>query len=195
MFLETICIINGKVQNIDAHINRMRQTAEYFKFKAPVLPILEELLTSDIKNTKVKCSIHYHNIIKNISFNSYIPREIYSLKLIKAHPDYAFKYSDRKVLENLLDYREDCDEVLIIRDGFITDTTFSNVVLQKGDELFTPHCPILNGTKRQKLIKEGRISEKEIKVKSLKDYSHVYLINAMLDIEDNISVPIDMINK
>lgn len=195
MFLETICIINGKVQNFDAHIDRMRQTADYFKFKAPVLPKLEDLLTSDIKDTKVRCSIHYHQMIISITFKSYIPKEIKAIKLIEAYPDYAFKYSDRKELDNLLDSREDCDEVLIVRDGVITDTTFSNVVLQKGDELFTPHCPILNGTKRQKLIKEGRISEKEIKVESLKEYNQVYLINAILDIEDNISVPIDMIKK
>ncbi len=69
------------------------------------------------------------------------------------------------------------------------------MVLQKGDELYTPHNPILNGTKRQKLLQEGSISEKIIKIESLKEYSRIYLINTMLDIEDNISVTVDMIKE
>jgi len=195
MFLETICLLNAKVQNIDAHIKRMRQTAEYFRFDAPELPDLEVLLTSGMENFKVKCSIHYHNEISSISFERYIPKVIHSLKLVNASPAYAFKFSDRRELNNLLNLREECEEVLIVRNGYITDTTYSNVVLQKGDELYTPHNPILNGTKRQKLLQEGTISEKVIRKESLKEYSRIYLINAMLDIEDNISVNVDMIKE
>lgn len=195
MFLETICMLNGRVKNIDAHIKRMRQTGEYFRFEAPELPDLEELLNPGMENIKVKCSIHYHNLINSIGFERYIPKEIISLKLINAAPDYAFKFSDRRELNNLLDLREECEEVLIVRNGYITDTTFSNVVLQKDDKMFTPHYPILNGTKRQKLLQERKITEKVIKTESLNEYSRIYLINAMLDIEDDISIPIDMIKE
>jgi 4-amino-4-deoxychorismate lyase len=173
----------------------MHQTAEYFRFNAPELPDLEELLSPGMENIKVKCSIHYHNEIISISFERYIPKVINSLKLVNASPDYAFKFSDRRELNNLLNLREECEEVLIVRNGYITDTTYSNVVLQKGDELYTPHNPILNGTKRQKLLQEGSISEKIIKIESLKEYSRIYLINTMLDIEDNISVTVDMIKE
>lgn len=195
MFLETICLLNGKVLNIDAHIRRMQQTAEYFRFDAPELPDLVELLTPGMENIKIKCSIHYHNEINSIAFERYIPKVLNSLKLINASPDYAFKYSDRRELNNLHNLREGCEEVLIVRNGYITDTTFSNVVLRKGDEFYTPHNPILNGTKRQKLLQEGTISEKVIKKDSLKEYSMLYLINAMLDIEDNISINLDMIKE
>ncbi|MDD4778625.1 MAG: aminotransferase class IV [Fermentimonas sp.] len=195
MFLETICMLNGKVQNLDVHIRRMQRTAEYFRFDPPELPDLEELLTPGMDNIKVKCSIQYHNEINSISFERYFPKVINSLKLVNASPDYAFKFSDRRELNDLLNLREECEEVLIVRNGYITDTTFSNVVLQKGEEFHTPHNPILNGTKRQKLLQEGKISEKIIKKESLKEYSRIYLINAMLDIEDNISVKVDMIKE
>lgn len=195
MFLETICLLNAKVQNIDAHIRRMHLTAEYFRFDAPELPDLEELLTPGMENIKVKCSIHYYNEISSISFERYIPKVINSLKLVNASPDYAFKFSDRRELNNLLNLREECEEVLIVRNGYITDTTYSNVVMQKGDVLHTPHNPILNGTKRQKLLQEGTISEKVIRKESLKEYNRIYLINAMLDLEDNISVTLDMIKE
>jgi 4-amino-4-deoxychorismate lyase len=68
MFLETICLINGKVQNLDAHIRRMRKTADYFRFDVPELPDLEELLSPGMENCKVKCSIHYHYEINSIAF-------------------------------------------------------------------------------------------------------------------------------
>lgn len=193
MFLETICLINGKVQNLDAHIRRMRKTADYFRFDVPELPDLEELLSPGMENCKVKCSIHYHYEINSIAFERYIPKVIKCLKLIYASPDYNFKFSDRRSLNDLLSLREDCEEVLIVRNGYITDTTYSNVVLEKENSLYTPHLPILNGTKRQKILHEGRISEKEIKVNNLKDYNRIYLINSMLDIEDNISIPADLI--
>jgi 4-amino-4-deoxychorismate lyase len=51
----------------------------------------------------------------------------------------------------------------------------------------------LNGTKRQQLLREGKISEREISVDSLGDYDRIYLINAMLDIEDGISLSVSSI--
>lgn len=191
MFLETICIINGKVQNIDAHKRRMQETAFYYGFIAPKLPDIEVLLNDGIKECKVKCRICYHNDISSIKFEKYFPRKIESLKLINASPDYTYKFSDRTVLDDLLRLRNGCDEVLIVRNGLITDTTYSNVVFRKSGQLFTPHHPLLNGTKRQKLIHEGKINEAQIDIDSLRDYDRVWLINALLDIEDNVSLLVE----
>lgn len=193
MFLESICIINGKAQNIDAHKKRMYETASYYGFKAPELPKIEELLTNGIKECKVKCRIVYHHEISSISFEKYIPKKIKTLKLVNASPDYSFKFSDRTVLDNLLKYRNGCDEILIVRNGFITDTSYSNVVFNKNGELYTPYHPLLNGTKRQKLLSEGVIKEAQISVNSIKEFDRVWLINALLDIEDEVSLPVDHI--
>ncbi len=55
MFLETICILNGEVQNIEAHKKRMHETASYFRFNAPELPDIEALLTDGLRESKIKC--------------------------------------------------------------------------------------------------------------------------------------------
>lgn len=193
MFLETICIKKGKVLNIDGHVRRMKKTGSFFGFKPPTLPDLESMLKVEMINTKIKCSITYHTNINSISFEEYQVRNIKSLKLIEAIPYYAYKFSDRNELNYLLNLRGECDEVLIVRNGFITDTTFSNVVFTRGAEIYTPRYPLLNGTKRQLLINEGKIKEADITPDSLNEYEKMYLINAMLDIEDDVSVSINQI--
>ena len=41
--------------------------------------------------------------------------------------------------------------------------------------------------------KDRIIKEIEIGVESIKEYDHVWLINALLDIEDNVSLPVNQI--
>ena len=44
---------------------------------------------------------------------------------------------------------------------------------------FTPNFPLLNGTKRQKLIENRIIEEAVINVETIKQYDRVWLINAL----------------
>lgn len=190
MFLESICILHGEIQNRQGHEERMQRTAVHFGFNTPPLPDLKKLLPDELRDTKVKCRIIYHEVIEEISFERYIPRKITSLKLIEAPVDYSFKLADRSCLNDLSAQKGNCDEILITRNGFITDTSYSNVILSCGREYFTPESPLLNGTKRQKLLREGIITERAIHRDSLHEYDRIYLINAMLDMENDISLPI-----
>lgn len=193
MFLETICIDHGRLLNVAAHLNRMKLTAAAFAFHAPALPDLLKLLPLDQYNTKVKCRILYRETLHDITFEKYRPQKILSLKLIEASPDYGYKYAGREELTGLLAQKGDADEVLITRNGLITDTSFSNVVFRQGEQYFTPESWLLNGTKRQKLLREGRITEKRITRETLHEYQSLFLINAMLDVEDAASIPVSNI--
>lgn len=193
MFLETICIDHGKVLNIEGHIDRMRLTSNCFRFGTPSLPYLPDLLPLALRDTKVKCRILYRETLLDISFEEYQPKKVLSLQLVEASPDYSFKYADRNELSLLLEQKGEADEILITRNGFITDSSFSNVVFRQGDHLFTPDSWLLNGTKRQKLLREGIIAERKITRETLHEYESVYLVNAMLNIEDATSVPVGSI--
>ena len=187
MFLETICIKNGVVQNQEAHISRMEQTGANFGFSAPALPCLVSMLPESLRGEKVKCRIEYREEIQNIDFAAYTPKIIRSLMLVEASDvNYSFKFSDRAELNSLNDKRERCDEILIVQNGCITDTTYSNVVFRKNNAFFTPDTYLLNGTKRQRLLRKSIIQETRITADNLKEFDYVYFINSMLDIEDGV---------
>jgi len=115
---------------------------------------------------------------------SFFPKKtINTLKLV--HNDslrYAYKFSDRSSIEKNR-VSNDKDEILIIQNGKITDTSFSNVVFFDGEHWFTPKKPLLKGTKREQLLQDRIIFEKEIYVEEIANYKGLCLINAMLEID------------
>ena len=80
-----------------------------------------------------------------------------------------------------------------IKNGLVTDTSFSNVLLYNGIDYFTPKTPLLVGTKRSLLLSQGLIKEKDIDVAQLSDYQHIILINAMMGIADGLVIPISQV--
>jgi len=194
MFLESICIIEGRPQNLEAHQERMLLTAAHHGFTAPQLPQPTPLLPGHLTHGKVKWRIQYREEILFMEFNPYSPKEIRSLRLVEGKPDYAFKYADRTALDRLMLQKGACDDILIIRNGLITDSSHSNVVLQQGDRLYTPTTFLLNGTRRQQLLREGMITEKELPASELHHYDRILLINAMLTLDEASSIPIENIH-
>jgi 4-amino-4-deoxychorismate lyase len=152
------------------------------------LNLKESILIPEVyKNGIIKCRIIYDQEIRQVEFNPYTVKPVNSLRLVRNDDiDYSFKYFDRKPLENLLNNKGSCDDVLIIRKGLITDTFYANVVFFDGFQYFTPAQPLLKGTKRQKLIDEGKIREDEIKVGDLVHFQEIHLINAMLDLNQSM---------
>jgi 4-amino-4-deoxychorismate lyase len=65
----------------------------------------------------------------------------------------------------------------------VTDTSIANVAFYKDGLWFTPKKPLLEGTTRARLLNAGKIIEKDIGVKELKNYSKVALMNAMIDFD------------
>lgn len=103
--------------------------------------------------------------------------------------EYPFKFEDRHELNQLLS-ASGSDEILIIRKGLVSDTSFTNVVLESAEGLFTPASCLLKGTKRQQLLDSGIIQERDIRIADLSGYQNIRLINALIDLEDNIHFPV-----
>jgi 4-amino-4-deoxychorismate lyase len=156
---------------------------------APVICVPEEL-----SNGVVRCNVEYEPAIGAISYKRYKKRRISSLRLVTCNfVDYRVKYLDRSILEALLDRRADCDEIMIVKDDFITDTTMSNLIFFDGAHWITPSTPLLPGTCRARLLAEGRISERVVRPSDLPLYQGVKLINAMRDIDDDEIIPVSEI--
>ena len=66
-------------------------------------------------------------------------------------------------------------------------------MLFDGHNYITPQHYLLNGVQRQYLLKTGIIKSKEVTIADLKYYKTLHLINAMLNWDSKITIPITMI--
>lgn len=133
-----------------------------------------------------KCRVVYNENIETIEFIPYILKPVRSLKIIRGDIDYSYKFEDRSSIKELFSKRENCDDILIVKNNLVTDTSYCNIVFYRDGSWFTPSSPLLNGTKRQKLLDEGIITAEEITIKDIHHYERASLINSMLDLEDMV---------
>ena len=104
--------------------------------------------------------------------------------------DYTYKYSKREKLESLFALRGACDDVLIVRKGLITDSSYANVVFFDGGQWWTPKVPLLEGTCRARLLADGQIKAAALRVEDVKPFKGLKLINALRDM-DQPMIPIE----
>ena len=192
---ETILVNNGKAVHLRWHEERMlRSRKEIWNLDERI--VLEEVIKipDKFRIGIVRCNISYGKEIGEVTFRSYTKKSIKSLRLIRCdHLDYHLKYKDRRLLNELLSKKDDCDEIIIIKENLITDTTISNLVFFDGIRWITPLKPLLSGTYRQRLVEAHLITEAEIHVKDLKKYTGCKLINAMRDITEEELIPVQNI--
>lgn len=128
-----------------------------------------------------KCRVVYREQIETIEFIPYEAKHIQSLKLIHDHEiDYAYKFEDRSRINILLEQRQFCDDILIIKNGLVTDSSFSNIIFFDGYKWVTPRTPLLKGTMRQFLLEAAEIKEETITIQDIPSFKTFRLINAML---------------
>ena len=192
---ETIRIEEGEPKHLEWHQARVDASYHrYFKRAgAPRLAVVIRVPEKDRKG-RVKCRFLYKRTAWSTEFSKYVPREVRSLKLVEGnHLEYSMKYTDRFSLDQLFEKRGKCDGVLIVKNGRITDTSFTNIVLFNGEKWITPLYPLLEGTARNRLIKAGRIVEGDIRLEDLQYYRSFRLINAMREFDQQELVPVEQI--
>lgn len=182
--LETVCVKNGQILYPKWHIKRhIFSLWQMYKAK-PRYELFENIIIPPQKGLQ-KLRILYNLQHKIWEIKPYIPRPISRLKLIEiSELNYNLKFSDRSLLNQLYELRENCDDILIARAGYLTDTSTHNIVLFDGKFWHTPDPPLLAGTSRNRLIAEKQIIPKTIAVKDLfSNYCAFKLINCMQDFE------------
>lgn len=180
---ETICVQHRQFSKLlpyhEARLNRTRR--ELYGVDEP-LNLRSELKIPDfVEEEKYKCRVTYGPEIVSFEWERYLPRPIKSLRLVEDDTiQYPYKYKNRDHLNQLHAQRGDCDDVLIVRNGLITDTSYANVALFDGTSWYTPEVPLLPGTQRARLLDAGVLMPREIKAEDLPQYSAVKLFNAMV---------------
>lgn len=140
-----------------------------------------------------KCRISYAEQVIKVEYEPYQLRDISSLKLMQADDiNYEHKAADRSELSKLFSNRGRCDDILMIKDGLLTDTYYGNIALKKNGTWYTPRQPMLAGTMRARLLSKNRLKTKNIAVDQLVHYESLAVFNAMIPM-GKIEVKIDQI--
>ena len=182
---ETIKCSDGKLFNLAWHNLRFNRSRKVY-FEIENIVDLNKIISipENAKNGLFRCRVTYSKTIDKIEFIPHQFREIKKLKLVEDNSiDYRFKYSDREILNKLFAKRSNSDDVLIIKNGLITDTSTANIIFYDEKKWWTPDSPLLPGTQRAKLLTEKKIFKCKITPADLGKFKKAALINAMWDFD------------
>ena len=181
-FLETIKIVDGEIFNLEYHQKRYEGVLEALGIKE--IQKLEEFINPPEWGL-YRCRLVYDIGNIEVTFHEYKKRDIATLKLIFENEiEYTHKSTAREDIDTLFEQREEGDDILIIKDLFVTDTSIANIAFYTHEgEWVTPKNPLLKGTTRARLLDEGKLTEADIKVHELRSFSKVALLNAMIEFD------------
>jgi len=176
---ETVRIEEGAPLHLryhNARLNRSRKTL----FGASRELDLSDFLMDRPAHGVWRCRVFYTLYIEKVEYLPYVPVRRRRFALAEFGGEYAFKYADRRSLELLLRSRPEADDLILVRDGMLTDTTTANIALRKKGEWLTPRHPLLPGTVRARLLEEGLLREADISCDELRGFEELALMNAMI---------------
>ena len=177
-YFETIKCDDCEVLNLSYHCNRIANTiALNINLQDYIYPPSNKLL---------KCKVIYNDEgVLDVVYSEYKKREIKSFKIIFDDKiEYSKKSTNRDSLDLLYKKRDNCDEIIIIKNGIVHDTSIANIAILYKGTWITSSSYLLKGTTRTRYINENLLIEKDITLDMLKDAQKIALMNAMIDFDE-----------
>ncbi|GAA4163845.1 hypothetical protein GCM10022217_33420 [Chryseobacterium ginsenosidimutans] len=193
-FIESIKIEDQEIFLLEFHQKRVDQTFAHFgkEGSIDIAKIYKHLEHDEDGLYKLRIVYDLDKKVRTQMIPYAIP-EIDDFQLVENNSyDYSFKFEDRKELEKMK-MKSKAEEIIIVKNNHITDTSFTNLLFLKGKDWFTPSSYLLNGVQRQSLLKHKKIKETEITLQNIKQFTHFQLINALNDFDENFIYPLDRI--
>lgn len=176
-YFETIKCDDTEVYNITYHEKRIANTiGKNINLQDYIYPTNKKLL---------KCKVIYsQDEIVSVSFDLYKKRKLKVFKVIEDNEiEYKYKNENRDQLNYLFSKKDTADEIIIVKNDLITDTTIANIAILIDNQWYTPKTPLLFGTTRQRYIDDGILKEKDIDIKTFKKAEKFAIMNAMIDFD------------
>lgn len=202
-YIETLALRGQALHALELHLARVRRTLS--RHSTPhgrdSHPLLEALEPQRIlEQAQQKLGEKYHPLqsyklsytydaVQLISchISPYQPKLWTSLILLNLPEgfDYSYKYADRRFFDQAHQgLPETCLPLFLLPDGQLSDSSYTNIVLDLEGELLTPERPLLEGTERQRLIHSGQIRPAPLGTSELLAARKLYLINALMPLEE-----------
>ena len=189
---ESICVINGKILNQKWHQIRYQKAYKKYFGKVSQFNLLDQVyIPKEFKKGRVKLKVLYGEKEREIHFEQYTFKIINTIRLVHTiNLEYSLKLRQRGKLNELFAKKGNCDDVIIVRNGLITDSSYANLIFFDGSEWITPKVPLLEGTCRARLLASGKIKTGNIGIKELSAFKGFKLINAMRGMNQKL-IPIE----
>ena len=200
-FLETIRFNSVIVTFVQEHQERVNRAFEaFFPDENPIdlKNILHEIKKENqdflLDASVVKCRLWYGKTEYKYNLEPYQIKKLEAVKIKEVGDDfdYSHKFADRKLLNDL---KGNENEILIVKNGLVADTSYANIAFFDEKKWFTPAKPLLEGVKRRVLLYHNIIQSSKISIEDLKKFTHFKLINAMIDWEESPIYDIKIIQK
>lgn len=181
---ETIAIEYGKPLNLHLHQQRYERSLLQF-YSTNIVPfslaeILQQQTALFIHSPLIRCRIDYNAEKYQLQCFPYERKPYRTFQpVICDHIDYSLKYADRQLLNQLVAQKGECDEIIIIKQGKVTDCSIGNLIFRKGKQWVTSDSPLLKGTQREFLLQQGKIHETTIFLSDLSQFEEIRLINSL----------------
>lgn len=192
--LETICCRAGQLEALPEHQARVGRSLAALGVATHNVCLSALSVPAHAQKGRYKCRALYRERIESVSFAPYTVRPVHRLKLVAAdHIEYGLKFADRALLKQAFEQRGNADDVLLVKEGRITDTYYANIAFWNGRAWITPKRPLLPGTRRARLLRQGAIHTAPLRVEDLRHFHKATLFNAMMDLGEGPVIPIRQI--
>jgi 4-amino-4-deoxychorismate lyase len=192
-FIESIRISNRIVENLPLHQERVNRALQAYAAPSPIC-LEDHIQTDELSDQTVyKCRVIYDlNAIQEIQYIPYQKRPVKSLEIVRDNSiAYQHKYINREPINQLLS-ASGADDIIIVKDGCVTDASYANLVFYDGTDWYTSDTPLLRGVQREHLLRNKTIKEKPIREKDISDFVSIRLINAMIPWGEAIEIPVNL---
>lgn len=193
-FIESIRVENGEIHLLEEHQKRVHNVFSYFG-RSNVILIDRTIKAMNFPEKglfklRIEYDLEGNTTVELLPYERHIITQFQLM--INNNIDYRFKYKNRTTFLEMKTQAE-AEEVIIVQNNNITDTSFSNIIFKRDDLWFVPKTYLLNGVQRQWLLKQNKIKEMDITLDNLLNFTHFKLINAMNDMETAITYDIQQI--
>ncbi|MDP8170723.1 aminotransferase class IV family protein [Pasteurella skyensis] len=190
---ETLAIIDGKVQNLPYHQQRVDYAIKHY-FKRTQAVRLDQIFTNftlprAFQKELVRCRIDYNATDFKINVYPYTPHKIDTFQCVYSQNlEYQFKYTNREQLTSLKNTH--CDEIIIINNGFVSDCSIGNLIFFKENQWYSSKHFLLKGTQLSYLLEQKKVKLIDIPYQKIVEFEKIMMINALNPFEENKGITI-----
>lgn len=191
--LETFHVINGEVQHLSYHQERVNNALRDLYQIENGFSLADFFAKQDLpKEGTFRGRLLYEEEIKSFELIPYEEANIQTFTLVEVGEyEYPYKWADRSYFAEQKKFHTESDEVIFHQKGKIKDCTIANLAFLKEGIWYTPKDPMLAGTTRARYIREHKLQELDIFVEDIAQFERICLINVFrpLLIEKSLSLP------